>query len=450
MKKYLKGDINQTPSLDINQDPVSLSLQQRILDSVIDYAPIALSVVAGALGVGLLLWYFRRGSDPDKPSLEHTKPKNPSSLSMDNKSEAIGDQTPKESPAKIETTQHVVHAFQKYSKGHANCIFRYRNDQDPVTNQQDEEQYRFLVGGNNIGGNTREGELFLNLLIEQCNKILDPSCSITRLSNLDLQRINIVNVHFEKMFRQQSYLPEEQLFERLLTPGDLPNKARYILTMLNDPNHTKRILKALDVFSKDWKQSAGEDWPLYLQLMKFLEFARARALSGHVPPKLIYKQLEWSMIDLEVRVENLNRFVTTRPEAQDKNFMKENILKVSSPTSEQIIERYEVYKNSWGLPNLSLADIQPYVESLARNYSTALERYANAEEDNLIKSKALEHIGTVETTPASEAISGSSMQFSANQNNQTQPASSATAASGLQQGGSEGAKQNTAVPPNWS
>lgn len=182
--------------------------------------------------------------------------------------------------------------------------------------------------------------------------------------------------------------------------------------------------------------------------MKFLEFARARALSGHVPPKLRDYQLEWAMIDLEVRVENWNTFVTTRPdEAQEEKFMKENILKVSSPTSEQLIERYELYKNSWGLPNLSLADIQPYVESLARNYSTALERYANAEEDDLIKSTTLEHIGTADTTPASEAISGSSMQFSADQSNQAHPASSTTAASGLQQGGSEEAKQGTGVPP---
>lgn len=448
MKNYLKGEqINQTPSLDINNDPVSLSLQQRILDSVIDYAPIALSVVAGALGVGLLLWYFRRGSDPDRPSLADSKPKNPPIVSTENQSETIANQRPEESLANRKLTQHVVHAFERYSKGHARRIYRFRNDQDPLTKHESEEQYRFLVGGNRIIGDIREGEYSLNLLIKQCDKIVDPMPVVVRFSRFGVERNNVVNVHFQKMFRQQSYLPEEQLFERLLTPGDLPNKARSILTMLNDPNHTKRILKALDVLSKGWKQSAGEDWPLYPELMKFLEFARARALSGHVPPKLRDCQLEWAMIDLEVRVENWDRFVTTRPEAQEENFIKENILQLSSPTSEQIIEKYELYKTSWGLPNLSLADIQPYVESLARNYSTALERYANAEEDDLIRSTALEHIGTAETTPASEAIAGSSMQFSANQNNQSQPASSATVASGLQQGGSERAKQDTGVPP---
>lgn len=448
MKNYLTREINQAPSLDIHQDTVTLSLQQRILDSAIDYAPIVLSVVAGVVGAGLLLRYFRRGSDPNKPSLGDSKPNNLPIVCSENQSETIADQTPKESLANREVTQHVVHAFEKYSKGHANRIYRFRTDQDPLTKHQSEEQYRFLVGGNHVIGDMREGEFCLNLLIEQSKRVLDPSPYVIRLSQFGLQRSNAVNVHFQKLFRQQSYLPEEQLFERLLTPGDLPNKAQYILTMLNDPNHTKRILTALDVLSKGWKQSAGEDWPFYTQLMTFLEFARARALSGHVPPKLRNYQLEWAMIDLEVRVENWNRFVTTRPdEAQEENFLKENILKVSSPTSEQIIERYELYKNSWGLPNLSLADIQPYVESLARNYSTALERYANGEKDDFVKSTTLEHIGTAETTPASEPISGSNMQFSANQNNQAHPTSSATAASGLQQGGSEGAKKGTGVSP---
>lgn len=429
MKKLLNGkvEITETPNLGIHHDSVTLPLQQRIMDSIIDYAPIILSVVAGAVGAGLLLWYFRRGSDPGKPNLDDTKPKDCPIIPAENQTETIGSQTAldtKESPTQIEITQHIAHAFGKYSRGHANRISNYRNDQNPETKQESQEHYRFLVGGNRITNNIREGEYYLNLLIEQSTKILDPSSSITHLSDLDLQRSNIVNVHFQQMFRQQSYLPEEELFERLLTPGDLPNKARYILTMLNDPNHTKRILKALDVLSKGWKQSAGEDWPLYPQLMKFFEFARARALSGHVPPQLKDKQLEWAMIDLEVRVENCNKFVTTRHEAQDKNFMKENILKLSSPTSQQIIERYELYKNSWGLPNLSLADIQPYVESLARNYSTALERYANAEEDDFVKSTTLEHIGTAETTSAS----------------------SGTADSRLQQGGSERAKQDTGVP----
>ena len=442
--------MNQTPILDIHQDSVPLSLQQWILDSVIDYAPIAFFVVAGAVGAGLLLWYFRRRSDLGKPSLDDSKPKSCPIVSAESKSETIGSQTPvdgKESPAQTEITQHVIHAFGRYSKGHAKRIFQYRNDPDPATKRESEEQYHFFIGGNRIIGNMREGEFSLNLLIEQCQKIVDPSSSITGLSDLDLQKSNIVNVHFQKMFRQQSYLPEELLFEGLLIAGDLPNKARYILTMLNDPNHTKRIWTALDVLSKGWKQSAGEDWPLYPELMKFFEFARARALSGHVPPQLRSKQLEWAMIDLEVRVENFNRFVTTRPEAQDKNFIKENIPKVSFPTSEQIIERYELYKNSWGLPNLSLADIQPYVESLTRNYSTALERYANPEEDDFIKSTTLEHIGTAEITPASEAISSSTMQFSANQNNQAHPTSAATAAYGLQQGGSEEAKPEMGVPP---
>lgn len=432
MTKLLKSaeiiQVDGAPSLGIDHDSVTLSLQQRIMDSVIDYAPIILSVVAGAVGAGLLLWYFRRGSDPDKPNLDDTQSKDCPIVPAENPTEPIGSQTAldtQESPAQIEVTQYIAHAFGKYSRGHSNWVSKFRNDQNPETKQESEEQYRFLVGGNLVTSNIREGELNLNLLIEQSKDILDPSSSITHLSDFDLQKSNIVNVHFQQMFRQQSYLPEEELFERLLTPGDLPNKARYILTMLNDPNHTKRILKALDVLSKGWKQSAGEDWPLYPELMKFFEFARARALSGHVPHQLRDNQLEWAMIDLEVRVENCNRFVTTRPEAQDKNFMKENILKLSSPTSEQILEKYELYKNSWGLPNLSLADIQPYVESLARNYSTALERYANAEEDDLVKSTTLEHIGTAKTTSAS----------------------SGTAASGLQQGGSEGAKQDTGVPP---
>jgi hypothetical protein len=124
-------------------------------------------------------------------------------------------------------------------------------------------------------------------------------------------------------------------------------------------------------------------------------------LLGHVPGKLCDKQLEWAIIDLEVRVENLDNFVKTHPEFQKQIFVenisfKEDVLKLTSSTIEQITEKYEHLKTVWFLPELSRADRKPYVESLAFNYSTALERYANDEQDDIFKSRALEQMGTAE------------------------------------------------------
>lgn len=106
-----------------------------------------------------------------------------------------------------------------------------------------------------------EGELCLHLLKDQCKTINGPSSLIIRFYK---QVSNLVNLHFQKLFRHKNYLPDEQFFERLWTPGELPNKARYLLNMLNDFHHAKRVVNALDGISKNSKQSANEeDWALY-------------------------------------------------------------------------------------------------------------------------------------------------------------------------------------------
>ena len=88
--------MNKTPILDIHQDSLPLSLQQQILDSVIDYAmpPLPSSWLLELWGAGILLWYFRRRSDLGKPSLGDSKPKSSPIVSVESKSEAIGSQTP--------------------------------------------------------------------------------------------------------------------------------------------------------------------------------------------------------------------------------------------------------------------------------------------------------------------------------------------------------------------
>lgn len=137
----------------------------------------------------------------------------------------------------------------------AKRINNYRTDVDL-------NRYNWIVGGELIDGDLREGELLLTRLIEQCQSFPDPKPSVACSSYLGLDLYNRCTLS-----GQRYSIPEELLYESLFREGDLPNKARSILNLLNDPEHTKRVLTALDVYSKDWKKTAENDLQLFAYLM---------------------------------------------------------------------------------------------------------------------------------------------------------------------------------------
>lgn len=232
-------------------------------------------------------------------------------------------------------TQMIAGAFYQHTIGHVKTLHPWGN--------RDINAYRALDGAN-------RGVNALLQLPEQCVNLSDPLRS-----------------QLQRMLAQNNYPPENKLFDYVFTTADFSNKAGYILNMLTDAHLIGYLKNALSIFlEKDWEKSAGDQAEFYYRLASFFEYARIWALSGHVPPNLITKQLEWAAIDLEVWVDNVVKYVTTQPEGQDSNFIKDHMLKVCSPTSEQILLKYNSYKDRWHLPNLTLANIQPSVESLAQ------------------------------------------------------------------------------------
>lgn len=279
-------------------------------------------------------------------------------------------------------TQMIAGAFYQHTVGHVKTIHSWGN--------RDINVYRALDGANRGVNNLLQ-------LPEQCVNLSYPLSS-----------------QLQKMLAQNNYPPENKLFDYVFTPADLSNKAGYILNMMTDAHLIGYLKNALTIFlEKDWEKFAGNQAEFYYRLASFFEYARIRALSGHVPPKLITKQLKWAAIDLEVWVDNVVKYVTTQPDGQDSNFIKDHILRVCSPTSEQILLKYNSYKDTWHLPNFTLADIQPYGESLAHNYSTAMHRYEqdlSHERDHLISSSKLQNMEKITTHSASGATSDSSTQ----------------------------------------
>lgn len=263
-----------------------------------------------AVGGGLLLWYFTPGSDSDKPDLGESQADNSPIV-------VAAPANTGQNQGQASITHHVANAFFKYAGSHAERIGKFRKDGNL-------DRYNWIVGGKHSteDKNMREGELFLVGLIEQCKSVSDSKLSVPRFSSLGLDLTYTIDLHFQKMFSQSNPIPEGKLFECLFKEGDFPNKARYTRNLLNDPIHTKRVLNALDVYSKDLKKSAEEDSQLYCDLLKLFEYAKARLLSGHVPGKLCDKQLEWAIIDFEVKVENLDNFVKAHPEFQEQIFVK--------------------------------------------------------------------------------------------------------------------------------
>ena len=105
----------------------------------------------------------------------------------------------------------------------------------------------------------------------------------------------------------------------------------------------------MDVFSPGWERSAKDNSQLYCELMYFFEYARVRALSAHVPQKFQNRQLEWVLTDFYTRLDTIVNFVQSNSKGQNSEYMRVNILRVTSFEPEQIIERYQTYQELWHL-----------------------------------------------------------------------------------------------------
>jgi hypothetical protein len=414
----------------LSQNP---SVQQQLLDNW----PILLSAAVGVVGVGLAIWYWRRKpSEPSSPQSNDSRPKliqderpeyqEPQERVVPTQTEILPDQGPIPTiqgaplqpqgltetvvvPAQAESTV-VATAFQKHLWLNITTLSKKMlEDADHWNETIHEDAVQNLVR-----------------LYEQCETFPDPLLPLSIESYHSTlvtsgQAINKrLNLHFLRLFHSENDnlvdRSNRNLFERLFDRGHVPDKAEYILNALIDPHFAKIAVNWLDVGCKGWANSIGDyESSLYIQLTYFFEFARTRAMSGHIPLKLQTNQLEWAMIDLEVRIDNLVKYVTTHPDGQDRDLMRKNILQISAPTTDQIMQKYELYKAEWNLPDLFSEDIKLYVESLANNYSTALNRYASEKgKFDLIRGFKLQNFKAAQAVPEpAEPISSSSTQLGA-------------------------------------
>ena len=404
-------------------------MQQQLLDNW----PILLSVAVGAVGVGLAIWYWRRKpSEPSSPRSDDSSPKlvqderpeyrEPQERVVPTQTEILPDQGPIPTiqgaplqpqgltetvvvPAQAESTV-VAEAFRKHLRLNIMSLSKEMLEKDDWNERINEDAVQNLYK-----------------LHEQCETFPDPLPPLSIESDQSTlvtsgQAINKrLNLHFLRLFHSKNDNLVDRInrnvFERLFDRGHVPDKAEYILNALIDPHFAKIAFNWLDVGTRGWANSLGDsESSLYIQLTYFFEFARTRAISGHIPPKLQENQLEWAMIDLEVRIDNLVKYVTTHPDGQDRDLMRKNILQISAPTTDQIMQKYELYKAELSLPDLFSEDIKLYVESLANNYSTALNRYASEKgKFPLISSYKLQNFKAAEAVPEpAEPISSSSTQ----------------------------------------
>jgi hypothetical protein len=75
------------------------------------------------------------------------------------------------------------------------------------------------------------------------------------------------------------------------------------------------------------------------------------------------------MLDLFVRIDKIQAYSGKRDVGEENGLSDELIQSLSAPSADQIMQRYKLYKDAWGLPDLAAADIESYVEALALYFS---------------------------------------------------------------------------------